>query len=103
MGGSRRATASPGRDERLGGMGRHFGAPHLLLARGVRRELLDVARDGADVFLADQALPRSHAGAAPPGLDASNELRLAPLEPLQIRGGRGSLAIGAPAVPSLPE
>src|SRR3989442_10976947 len=28
-GGSRRATASPGRDERLGGLGGHFGAPHL--------------------------------------------------------------------------
>src|SRR2546426_9492961 len=74
-------------------------APHLL----VRRELLDVARDGADVFLADQALPRCHAGAGPPGLDDSNEVRLAALERLEIRGGRGSLGGGAMALRALRE
>src|SRR5256885_7031864 len=77
--------------------------PMSLLAGGVRRELLDVARDGADVVLTDQALPRGHAGAGPPVLDGSNEVRLAALERLQIRGGRGSLGVGAVALRALRE
>src|SRR3989442_2380629 len=104
MGGPEMAPHTP---PSLGAPRRSRGTPRyadrLLLARGVRRELLDVARDGADVFLADQALPRCHAGAGPPGLDDSNEVRLAALERLGIRSGRGSLGVGAMPFRALPD
>src|SRR5882724_1050991 len=69
--------------------------PILLRAAWVRREQLDVARDGADVLLVDETLPRCHAGAGPPGLNDSNEVLLAALERQEIRGGRGALGVGA--------
>src|SRR5207244_9234025 len=42
---SRGATASPGRDERSGGLGGHFGAPHVLSAFGLARSHLGRQRD----------------------------------------------------------
>src|SRR2546427_12239050 len=61
-------------------------------------QVLQVARDGADVVVVDEALPGRHGGARASVSDDPQEIVLRSLERLEIGGGPGAPGVGTLAL-----
>src|SRR5437870_2095720 len=64
-------------------------------------QVLQVARDGADVVVVDEALPGRHGGARTSVADDPQEIVLRSLERLEIGGDRRALGVDAVALRAL--